>query len=152
MAVSSDFGDSLNVHPTHKQPVGERLALLALKNSYHKNIIANGPEVKSALQEGKDITITFSNAKKLKTRDNEQVTGFQVMNEKGEIFSPRSEIKNTHVVLFLNKEEKIIKVLYAFKPFTRANLENEAGLPASTFCIEINLANKSVSNNFMRTK
>ncbi|RNI37995.1 hypothetical protein EFY79_07120 [Hanamia caeni] len=60
MAISSDYGDSLNVHPTHKQPVGERLALLALKNSYHKNIIANGPEVKSVLQNGKDIAITFS--------------------------------------------------------------------------------------------
>ncbi len=152
MAVSSDFGDSLNVHPTHKQPVGERLALLALKNSYHKNIIATGPEVKSVSQKGKEIIITFSNAKKLKTRNNEPLIGLELMDEKGEILSPRSEIKNNHVVLFLNKEEKIIKVLYAFKPFTRANLENEAGLPASTFCIEINLANKRISNNFMRTK
>ena len=137
MAVSSDYGDSLNVHPTHKQPVGERLALLALKNSYHENIIANGPEVKSVLQNGKDVTITFSNAKKLKTRNNEKLTGFQVMNEKGDILLPNAEIKNNQVILFLNKEEKISKVLYAFKPFTRANLENEAGLPAGTFSVVI---------------
>jgi sialate O-acetylesterase len=143
MVVSSDFGDSLNVHPTHKRPVGEHLALLALKNSYHKNIIANGPEVKSVSQKGKEIIITFSNAKKLKTRNNEPLTGFEVMNEKGEIFSPKAEVKNNQVILFLNKEEKIIKVLYAFKPFTRANLENEAGLPASTFSIEIK-SNKTV--------
>jgi sialate O-acetylesterase len=63
MAVSSDFGDSLNVHPTRKQPIGERLALLALRNSYHKNIVASGPEIKSVLQKGKEITVTFSNAK-----------------------------------------------------------------------------------------
>ncbi|MGN6295621.1 MAG: sialate O-acetylesterase [Ginsengibacter sp.] len=135
MAVSSDYGDSLNVHPTRKQPVGERLALLALKNSYHKNIAASGPEVKSVLQKGKEITVTFSNAKKLKTENNEPLIGFEVMNAQGEIFSPKAEIENDQVILFLNKEEKIIKVLYAFKPFTRANLENEAGLPASTFSV-----------------
>lgn len=135
MAVSSDFGDSLNVHPTHKHPVAERLALLALKNSYHKNIVANSPEVKNVSQKGKDISITFSNAKKLKTENNEPLIGFEVMNAQGEIFSPKAEIENNQVILFLNKKEKIIKVLYAFKPFTRANLENEAGLPASTFSV-----------------
>ena len=137
MAVSSDFGDSLNVHPTHKQPVGERLALLALKNSYHKNIVASGPIVEKAFQSGKEIVIDFVNAKKLKVRDNEPLTGFEVMNEKGEIISPKAGIKNNKVILYLEKNEKIIEVLYAFKPFTNANLENEAGLPASTFSIDI---------------
>jgi sialate O-acetylesterase len=137
MAVSSDWGDSLNVHPTHKQPVGERLALLALKNTYHKDIIAQGPEVIKVVQNGKEIIIDFKNGKKLQTRNNEKLIGFEVMNEKGEIISPEAEIKNNRVVLHLSKNEKIIKVLYAFKPFTRANLENEAGLPASTFSIDL---------------
>jgi len=151
MAVSSDFGDSLNVHPVHKQAVGERLALLALKNTYHKNIIANGPTIEKVSQSGKEIVIHFTSAKRLKTRNNQPLTGFQVMNEKGEIISPKAEIKNNKVLLYLDKNEKIIRVLYAFKPFTRADLENEAGLPASTFSIEINTADKNVSNNFMRT-
>jgi sialate O-acetylesterase len=143
MAISSDYGDSLNVHPTHKQSVGERLALLALKNSYHKSIVANGPAVQSAFQKDKEIVISFSNAKKLKTRNSEPLIGFEVMSEKGQIFSPTGEIKENKVILALDKNEKIIKVLYAFKPFTRANLENEAGLPASTFSIEIK-SNKTV--------
>lgn len=137
MVVSSDFGDSLNVHPTHKQPVGERLALLALKNSYHKNIVASGPIVEKAFQSGKAIVIDFSNAKKLKVRNNEPLTGFEVMNEKGEIILLKAGIKNNKVILYLDKNEKISKVLYAFKPFTNANLENEAGLPASTFSIDV---------------
>jgi sialate O-acetylesterase len=74
----------------------------------------------------------------LKTRNHQQLTGFEVMTEKGEIYSPTVEIKNNHVILFLNKNENIIKVLYAFKPFTRANLENVAGLPASTFSVLVN--------------
>ncbi|HXS56686.1 MAG TPA: GDSL-type esterase/lipase family protein [Hanamia sp.] len=152
MAVSSDYGDSLNVHPTHKQPIGERLALLALKNSYHKNIVATAPTVQNAFQNGKEIVVNFSNATKLKTRNNEPLTGFEVMNEKGDIFSPKAEIKDNKVILFLNKNEKIIKVLYAFKPFTKANLENEVGLPAGTFSVELNKVDKSVSNNFRPTK
>ena len=31
MAVTSDKGDSLNVHPTHKQEVGERFGCLGFK-------------------------------------------------------------------------------------------------------------------------
>jgi sialate O-acetylesterase len=137
MAVSSDLGDSLNVHPTHKQPVGERLALLALKNSYQKNIIANGPAVTKIFQSGKEIVVDFKNAKELKTRNSKPLIGFEVVNEKGEIFSPKAEIKNNKVILYLDKNEKIDKVLYAFKPFTRANLENESGLPAGTFSLDL---------------
>lgn len=137
MAISSDYGDSLNVHPTHKQPVGERLALLALKNSYHKNIVASGPAIQNAFQNDEEIVINFSNAKKLKTRNDEPLIGFEVINEKGEMFSPKAAIKENKVILAVDKKQKIIKVLYAFKPFTRGNLENEAGLPSSTFSIEI---------------
>jgi len=143
MAVSSDFGDSLNVHPTHKQPIGERLALLALKNTYHKDMVASGPTVENVFQNNKEIVINFSNAKRLKTRSDEPITGFEVVNEKGDIFSPKATIKDNKVILVVNKNEKIIKVLYGFKPFTRANLENEASLPASTFSIEIK-SNKTV--------
>jgi sialate O-acetylesterase len=135
MAVSSDLGDSLNVHPTRKQAVGERLALLALKNSYQKNIIANGPVVKKIFQSEKEIAVDFKNAKELKTKNNKPLVGFEVRNEKGETFSPKAEIKNNKVILYLDKNEKIVKVLYAFKPFTRANLENESGLPAGTFSL-----------------
>jgi sialate O-acetylesterase len=63
--------------------------------------------------------------------------------KRAKYFSPAAEIKENKVILALGKNEKIIKVLYAFKPFTRANLENEAGLPASTFSIEIK-SNKTV--------
>ncbi|MEO8961088.1 MAG: GDSL-type esterase/lipase family protein [Ginsengibacter sp.] len=137
MAVSSDLGDSLNVHPTHKQLVGQRLSLLALNNTYHKNIVASGPTVNKVSQAGKRITVSFNNRKKLQTSNNEKLTGFEVMNEKGVIFSPDAAIKNNEVVLSLDKVERIIKVLYAYQPFTRANLENELGLPASTFSIDL---------------
>lgn len=44
MVVSSDKGDSLNVHPTDKRPIGERLAYWALNKTYGwKHIVPSGP-------------------------------------------------------------------------------------------------------------
>ena len=137
MALSSDWGDSLNVHPINKKPIGERLALLALKHSYNKNITAAGPVIANASQQGDKIVVRFSNAKKLSTRNHETLTGFEIMNEKGKIISPRMTINGNEVWLRLDVEEKIIKVLYGYQPFTRANLQNEAGLPASTFSLDV---------------
>ena len=70
-------------------------------------------------------------------RENKRLIGFEVVNNKGEIISPKAEIKGNKVIIFLNQVEQINKVLYAFKPFTRANLDNDADLPASTFSIEV---------------
>ena len=137
MALSNDWGDSLNVHPINKKPIGERLALLALKHSYNKNITAAGPVIANASQQGDKIVVRFSNAKKLSTRNHETLTGFEIMNEKGKIISPRMTINGNEVWLRLDVKEKIIKVLYGYQPFTRANLQNEAGLPASTFSLDV---------------
>ena len=43
MAVTLDLGHPTNVHPKNKQPVGERLANLALKHSYGRNVDAEAP-------------------------------------------------------------------------------------------------------------
>lgn len=137
MVVSSDLGDSLNVHPTHKKAVGERLALQALRNTYHRNVVANGPEPAKAVQAGNKITILFREAKKLTTRKREELSGFEVMNENGGISGVRAEIRNKTVVLYLTGPAKITEIFYAYQPFTDANLENEAGLPASTFSMAV---------------
>ncbi|RYE19224.1 MAG: sialate O-acetylesterase [Sphingobacteriales bacterium] len=43
MAVTMDVGEALNLHPLNKKPIGERLALLALKNDYGKPVEASIP-------------------------------------------------------------------------------------------------------------
>ncbi|MEO6682615.1 MAG: GDSL-type esterase/lipase family protein [Ginsengibacter sp.] len=139
MAVSSDVGDSLDVHPKEKKIVGERLALLALKNTYQKKIIAEGPAIEIAIQSGNKLILFFKNAQKLQTRNKEVLQGFEVMDEKGNIYLPKAEMNKNTVILSLPTKYKISKVLYGYKPFTRANLENDAGLPASTFLINVSI-------------
>ena len=60
MAVSSDRGDSLDVHPKQKREVGERLAAWALNKTYgYKNAIPSGPLYKSVVFSGGAAYISF---------------------------------------------------------------------------------------------
>ncbi|MGM9478972.1 GDSL-type esterase/lipase family protein [Pedobacter sp. GSP4] len=137
MAVSSDLGDSLNVHPSRKKEVGERLALLALKNTYHKNISASGPVAVKAFQKQNTVTVTFNHNKKLLPGTGSVLKGFEIEDEKGNHLAAEARIIKNSVYLTVPAHLKIKRVFYAWQPFTRANLINEAALPASTFSISI---------------
>lgn len=133
MAISMDYGDATNVHPIQKKQVGDRLALLALKNTYGKAITANGPSVVKAIQKGDQIIVSFSNTKQLSTANKKELTGFELVTEKGIRIETRATILKDEVSILIPKGEKIKTVLYAWKPYTTANLVNEANLPSSTF-------------------
>jgi sialate O-acetylesterase len=133
MAVSSDVGDSLNVHPVNKRPVGERLAKLALKYTYHKAIRADGPVATSAKISGSYIVVGFAQATKLLTANREALQGFELVTASGIVIKASGNIHGQQVWLKIPEGKKIKSILYAWQPFTRANLINEAGLPASTF-------------------
>ena len=47
MACLIDWGEADDVHPVHKQEVGERLARLALARDYGKKVICDGPKFAS---------------------------------------------------------------------------------------------------------
>ena len=56
----------------------------------------------------------------------------------------RNLVKNVYLTkedliypIFIEEGENIKSVYYAWQPFTRANLVNEAGLPCSTFKLEV---------------
>lgn len=137
MAVSMDFGDETNVHPIKKEPIGDRLALLALKYTYGKKITAEGPIPIKAIQKGDVILVSFSNAKQLFTADKKEVIGFELVTDKGIRIESKAVITKDQVQISIPKDQKIKEVLYAYKPFTTANLVNEANLPCSTFRLEL---------------
>jgi sialate O-acetylesterase len=140
MAISMDYGDSLNVHPIKKKEVADRLALLALRYTYGKPVTANGPSALKAIQKDDTILISFAFAKQLTTADKKELIGFELVNDKGIHFQTKAAIIKNKVIITIPKGEKIRTVLYAWKAFTNANLVNEAGLPCSTFRLELNAA------------
>lgn len=60
MAVTIDVGHPTNVHPTDKKPVGERLARLALKYEYGKDLIADAPRIKGWVNGKDSIHLQFN--------------------------------------------------------------------------------------------
>jgi sialate O-acetylesterase len=139
MAVSSDVGDSTNVHPRHKKELGERLARLALNFTYQqKNIIPYGPMPLKAQLQNNQIIISFQyTGAQLKTEDGKPLRGFVLRNEKGMDKDAPAFINKNKVIITIDKNEKPVKVLYGWNPYTDANLVNSEGLPASTFEINI---------------
>lgn len=137
MAVSSDLGDSLDVHPRKKQEIGNRLALLALEDSYGKKLRATGPLPSNVLKKKNELIISFRKAKSLSTSGNKTLIGFELLTSKGHYISVPGRIAGKRVYLRIPENETVKKVLYAWQPYSRANLINEAGLPASTFSLLI---------------
>lgn len=136
MAVSSDVGDSLDVHPTHKLEVGERLGRWALCKTYNKNVVPSGPLFSKAWREGSTAVVSFDYADGLRTSDGAQLRCFEIAEVDGLFHPAKAEIDGNRVRLSSDKVPVPHFVRYAWQPFTRANLVNSAGLPASTFRVE----------------
>lgn len=137
MAVSSDHGDSLNVHPTHKQPIGERLARWTLSDSYGCSITPSGPLFESVVREGEALVVSFAFGEGLRTSDGNSPSCFEIAEEEG-LYHPANVTIMGDKVRLTSPDLKAPRyVRYAWQPFTRANLVNKDGLPASTFRGEV---------------
>ena len=134
MAVTSDKGDSLNVHPTHKQEVGERLAVWALIKTYnYKNVVPSGPLFKSVSFKNGAAYISFDYSEGLHASDNNEIRTFELSGDDQIFYPAKAAVVNGELKVWSDKVKEPTIVRYGWQPFTRANLVNGAGLPASTF-------------------
>lgn len=137
MAVTSDLGDSLDVHYINKAPVGERLALQALHHTYGRSVESEGPFLVKMSKIHGGLRLQFSHAKTLSARKG-ALCGFEIAGTDG-IFYPAQAVisgPDTVDVSSIDKVKEPINVRYGWQPFTRANLINEQGLPCGTFTTE----------------
>lgn len=133
MAVSSDCGDSLDVHPLRKQPIGQRLARWALNKTYGKSITPSGPIYKGVVRSADTLIVSFDYADSLCTSDGKQPSTFEIAEEEGMYYPATAVIEGNTVRLTSPEVKNPHYVRYGWQPFTRANLINGDALPASTF-------------------
>lgn len=134
-AITIDVGNPLDIHPTDKKTVGERLARIALNKVYsRKNIHFRGPVFRSATIKRNQLILRFSTPGKLTTQNSAQVNGFEIAGADGQFQKINGTIKSNKVVLPLGEITQPYTVRYAWSDNPEeANLRDSEGLPAEPF-------------------
>ena len=142
MAVTTDVGDSLDIHPRRKKEVGERLALLALAKEYGRKVPHSGPLFRDAFVEKSSVFINFNHSEKLQTSDGKMPGPFELAGEDKVFHAAAATIDGNGIRLRSKRVPDPKWVRYGWRPFSRGNLVNGANLPASTFAGEVTIKQK----------
>jgi sialate O-acetylesterase len=136
-AVTLDIGDLESIHPSNKKDVGERLALWALAKDYSKSIPYSGPVCTAAKAKGKEIILSFEIGAETLAAGPEGLQEFELVFSDGSVKEVAASIDGSHIILKNDSNRNPKAVQYAWKNGSKAALFNSAGLPASTFYVEI---------------
>ncbi|MDN5216847.1 sialate O-acetylesterase [Fulvivirgaceae bacterium BMA12] len=134
MVVITDIGDVNDIHPTKKQEVGRRLALLALHNDYKKIEGAySSPFYKSHRVEGSKIIVSLDHAKALKARGKDLI-GFTIAGKNKVFVKADAKIINGNQLEISSKQvRRPVAVRFGWSNALVTNLFNEINLPVSPF-------------------
>lgn len=133
-AIIIDIGEEKDIHPQNKQDVGKRLALLALKNTYGKDVPSQGPVYKSMTVEGNKIRLAFDHVHGGLKVAGDELRSFAVCGEDKKWAWANASIDGDTVVLVVpDSITKPVAVRYAWANNPDATLFNAAGLPAVPF-------------------
>ena len=138
MIVTTDIGDPNNIHPSHKQAVGARLALAARALSYGEKLEYSGPIFKSMSVDAGHVILTFTHVGSGLVAKDGQLKGFTVAGSDGKFVPAQAEIKNDTVVVSSDAVQNPTAVHYGWAAVPDVNLFNKDGLPASPFRTDAN--------------
>lgn len=133
MAVTIDVGDPADVHFKDKQPVGHRLALIALANTYGKNIAFSGPIYESMKKEGNTIRLVFKFTHGGLVAKGGELKGFEIAGEDRKFIKADARIEDQTVVVQSAGVKNPVAARYAYENVPECNLYNKEGLPAAPF-------------------
>ncbi|WP_455050717.1 sialate O-acetylesterase [Hoylesella nanceiensis] len=134
ISCTIDIGMEKDIHPSNKQDVGHRLALIARAKSYNENIEFSGPTYKTHEIKGDCIRIYFDHTKGgLKTKDNNPITGFAIAGPDKRWYWAHATIEGNCVIVKSDNVKNPIAVRYAWADNPICNLYNGENLPAFPF-------------------
>ena len=146
MVVTIDCGDSTDIHPTNKKPVGQRLALAARALAYNeKGVVYSGPLYQSFTVKNDAIEISFTHTGKGLKANGDSLIGFSISPNGKDFIDATALIRKNKVVVSSPTVVKPIAVRYAFVKNPVGNLFNIDGLPASPFRTDIPLATNKIN-------
>lgn len=137
LAVTFDYGDRSDIHPSQKTVVGERLARAARAVVYGETVSPGGPEAVAAERSGKDIVVRFKHTNGgLRTYSSNLAIAFEVCTSSGCSYAPAGVNGDTVVLAGANAPE-VAKVRYAWADAPYVNLYSADDLPAVPFELEL---------------
>ena len=135
MAVSTDKGNPTDVHPTEKREVGQRLAYWALNETYgFSNVVPSGPLYSDVEFKKGAAYVSFDYDEGLRpAKEGEELLTFEIAGEDRRFYPAKAVVEGNRVKVWSKDVKNPTIVRYGWQPYTKANLVNGAGLPASTF-------------------
>ncbi|MCY3021232.1 MAG: hypothetical protein NTW87_19635 [Planctomycetota bacterium] len=137
MAITIDVGDPWDIHPRRKQPVGERLALIARALAYGEKIEYSGPIFDSLSVKGDAATIRFLHVGKGLQAQGDRLAGFELAGANKHFVWADASIQGDTVVLKSGEIPEPVYTRYAWAGLPKGNLYNLDGLPAAPFRVNV---------------
>lgn len=135
MIVIHDLVDNVNdIHPKMKKEVGERLAALALSQTYQLNGLPyRYPQYENMQTDGDKIRIRFSNADAGLMVKGKELTDFTIANEDKVFVPAKAKLEGNTVVVWSKDVKKPVAVRFGYSNGSMPNLFSKEGLPANIF-------------------
>lgn len=125
-----------DIHGSKKQEIGDRLAYIALADTYRiKGIPYVYPTFKSMEINGNTAELKFSNINKEGMTPHHEIDGFEVAGENRKFYPAKASAdRNTNFIkISCDSVDKIESVRYCFKNFAIGRLHSNWGLPLMPF-------------------
>jgi sialate O-acetylesterase len=133
MAVITDLGDKMDIHPKRKAEVGARLALLARAIAYRQRLVYSGPEYSTMKVKGDKVILSFKHVGGALVAKGGELKGFTIAG-KDEKFVPAQAVIEGNTVVVSSPEVKApVAVRYGWLNYPEVNLFNKEDLPATPF-------------------
>jgi sialate O-acetylesterase len=137
MVVTMDVGESRDLHPKNKKPIGVRLAKTALNQTYGMlDVTYQSPEFEYAAYGDHKVQLYFrpeTVQNGLETSDGKEPAHFFVAGADQRFYPANARIQGSSIVLTSSRVAKPVAVRYAFTNFPVTNLQNKDALPALPF-------------------
>lgn len=134
--VNDDVADIHDIHPKKKKEVGQRLAWLALDQTYGSDGFSHlrCPLYDSAESEGAEMTVHFRYAEDgLSTSDGLSPSGFELAGDDRMFYPAEAEISGSSVILHSSEVPEPVYVRLGWSYTVTTNLRSASGLPVSVF-------------------
>jgi sialate O-acetylesterase len=131
--VTTDVGNAANIHPTQKEPVGQRLALAARALAYGEKIEYSGPLYDSMKAKGGKITLNFKHVGGGLIAKDGELKGFTIAGKDKQFVPAQAQIQGSAIIVSAEGVANPKAVRYGWENVPDVNLYNKEGLPASPF-------------------